>query len=221
MQDSGVKIREHEKDRVTQRQHRSGICLLLRGLWIFVKGQSVKEAKKNMGDVDVNPSREHRSPTNRWMNCALSNDVRRKKEPLLLFPWLYFFNRNGCNCSSSTKVSQCVWPIQRLPVRSGVPRLVLTYTVAQGASPWAGPPEKIKGWSHFQLSSPSQLAALLAQQKVKESRSAAACTWFGFCCRSMGLHSACFLLYPTWSFFTQQKSPMTMEIFLRKFTPRS
>ena len=85
-----MKIRACEKDSVTQRHHHSGISVLLRCLQIFVKGQSVKEAIK-MGDVDVNPSREHRSPTNGWMNCALSNDVRRKKEPLLLFPGLYVF----------------------------------------------------------------------------------------------------------------------------------
>lgn len=39
-------------------------------------------------------------------------------------------------------------------------------------------------------------------------------------CHRVGLHSACFLLYPTWSLFTQQESPSTMEVFLRKITPR-
>lgn len=37
---------------------------------------------------------------------------------------------------------------------------------------------------------------------------------------TVGLHSACFLLYPTQSFFTQQKSPSTLEIFFRKITPK-
>lgn len=100
-----MKITEHEKDILTRGHYHSGIRLLLRCLQIFVKGQSVKEAKK-MGDVDVNPSREHRS-ANRWMNCALSNGVRRKNDCYCSLD-CYFFNTNGCNCSSSTNVSQSV-----------------------------------------------------------------------------------------------------------------
>lgn len=60
----------------------------------------------------VNPSRELRCPTDSWMNCTLSNDIRKKNHCYCSLD--YFLTEWAVTALLALKsVKRCVWPVQR------------------------------------------------------------------------------------------------------------